>query len=748
MSEVHPSICRLCTAFCPLLVEVEEGRAIRVMGDPSNDLYHGYTCPKGRALAEQHAAPTRLLHSLKRGAAGRTAIGAETAMDEVAAQITEIVAKHGPRSVALYLGTGVLPYPVTMPAARSWLRGVGSPMFFTPGAIDQPGKSIAMALHGSWQAGEQTFEGSDTYMLIGMNPIISKCHGVLGQNPGRKIKTAVAAGMKLIVIDPRRTETAGRAMLHLQPRPGEDPTLLAAIVRTVIVEQLYDADFLSANAEGLEALAAAVADFTPDYAAGRSGVPAEDIASAARIFAQARRGCALVGTGPSFATRGTITEYLSMALNTLCGRWPRAGEVAPRPNVMLPAHEPRAQPIPPFPGWGYGERMRSRELGMSAAGMPTGALADEILFEGEGGVRALVCVGANPMMSWPDQRKTRAAMDRLELLVSIDHELSATAELADYVIAPMLSFEAPGMSQSVEGLKYYGYGLGTPRPWAQYAPRIAVPPPGSDLIEDWMFFQGLAKRMGIGMRLMTSFRAGSHAESASLFMDIDHAAPPTTEEVIEDMTRTSRVPLAEVKRNARGKLYDEVQQRILPREGGNTDRLQLGAPYVTDWLRRIRSEDFVSLRKDAEFPLLLVSRRANNFLNSIGRSSPVLARGKTYNPLHVHPADLAKFGIACGDSIEIRSSRDVVPAVAEADDTLRRGVVSMYQAFGGQPDEDHRYLELGTNTNRLIDGDSEVDEVTGIPRMGAIPVSIAPMRDRPFAGTAGRTTSLLAAEDA
>lgn len=730
MPEIRPNICRLCTAFCPLLVEVEDGKPVKVTGDPGNELYHGYTCPKGRALAEQHTAETRLLHSLKRSADGSfERIGAEQAMDEIAEKIGDLVERHGPRSVAMYFGTGTLPYPATMPAARSWLRGIGSPMFFTPGAIDQPGKSIAMALHGGWQAGEQIFEESDTYLLVGMNPVISKCHGLLGQNPGRKIKDANERGMKMIVIDPRLTETARRAALHLQLRPGEDPTLLAGIVRVVIEEELYDSDFLAENAEGLQELAAAVRDFTPDYVAARAGVPAEDVIRAARIFATARRGCALAGTGPSFATRGSITEYLCMALNTLCGRWARAGDRAPRPNVMLPAFTVRAQPIPPFPGWGYGEKMRVRGLGMSAAGMPTAALSDEILLEGEGQVKALICVGANPMMAWPDQRRTRAAMDKLELLVAIDNELSATAELADYVIAPMLSFEAPGMSHSVETLKYYGFGLGTPRPWAQYAPRIVDPPEGSEVIEDWLFFLGLAKRMNIDMKIMTSFRAGSHSESGPLFMEIDHDNPPTTEEILEDMTRTSRVPLEEVKRNSHGRLYDEIDERVLPREEGNTDRLQLGAPYILDWLGRIRAEDYAAMRQDEEYPFLLVSRRANNFLNSIGRSSEMLSRGQGYNPLHIHPDDLQELGLASGDSVLITSSHDSIPGIVEADETLRRGVVTMAQAFGGQPDEDHRFREIGSNTNRLMAADCDFDEVTGIPRMGALPVTISQLAD-------------------
>ncbi|MDG2002997.1 MAG: molybdopterin-dependent oxidoreductase [Novosphingobium sp.] len=726
MSSIHPNICRLCTAFCPLLVEVEDGTPIKVSGDPSNELFHGYTCPKGRALAEQHSSRGRLLHSLKRDADGtRNRIAPEQAMDEIAAQITAIVEQHGPRSVAMYFGTGTLPYPATMPAARSWLRGIGSPMFFTPGAIDQPGKSIAMALHGGWQAGEQTFEESDTFLLVGMNPVITKCHGLLGQNPGRKIKEANARGMQMIVIDPRRTETAERAALHLRPRPGEDPTLLAAIVRTIIEEQLYDTKFVAENAEGLDQLAEAVRSYSPDYAAQRSGVPAEDIVKAAHIFAEAERGCALAGTGPSFATRGTITEYLCMALNTLCGRWAKAGDQAPRPNVMLPAHNPRAQPIPPFPGWGYGEKMRGRDLAMSAAGMPTAGLTDEILYEGEGRVRVLINVGANPMMSFPDQKRTRAALDKLDLHIAIDNELSATSELADYIIAPMLSFETPGMSHTVEALKYFGFGLGTPRPWAQYAPRIAQPPEGSDVIEDWHFFLGLAQRMNIDMKIMTSFRSGSHTEGAPLFLEIDHADPPTTEDILADMCRSSRVPLDEVKSHPNGKLYDEIDLRVLPREDGNEDRLQLGADYIVEELAKIRAEDYEAERRDGEYPFLLTSRRVNNFLNSIGRTSDMLNRGKGYNPLYVHPDDLAELGVASGDSIALRSSRDTVPAVVEADATMKRGVVAMSQAFGGQPDEDHRYLELGTNTNRLMAADEDHDPITGIPRMGAIPVAIA-----------------------
>ena len=222
----HPSLCRICWAACPILVELDGGQAVKVAGDPGNDLYQGYTCAKGRALPEQHSAPSRLLHSVKRDRDGvHRTIASERAMDEVAERVTAIVAEHGPRAVALYVGTGTFPYPASIPIASAWLRGLGSPMFFSPVTIDQPGKAIAMALHGGWRAGEQAFEEADTWLMVGMNPLISKCNGIPSQNPGRKLKDAVDRGMRCIVIDPRRTETARRGSPASPgpPRRGPDP---------------------------------------------------------------------------------------------------------------------------------------------------------------------------------------------------------------------------------------------------------------------------------------------------------------------------------------------------------------------------------------------------------------------------------------------------------------------------------------------------------------------------------------------
>lgn len=727
MSSV-PSICRYCPAHCPILVTVEDGRAVRVVGDPEAPLFGGYTCPKGRALPEQHANPARLLHSLARGTDGALApIDVERAMDEIAEKVGRIVDRHGPRAVALYVGTNSLPYPASPLAAHAWLAGLGSKMFFTSNTIDQPGKQIALALHGLWQAGEQRFDTADTWLLVGVNPLISKSAGVPSQNPARQLTDAVERGLRLIVIDPRRTETAKRACIHLQPRPGHDPALLAAMLHVIVAERLYDADFVREEAQGLDTLAEAVHPFTPDRVAERAGVEAETLARAARTFAAGPRGCSVTGTGPSFATRGTLTEYLSLCLNTVCGRWTRAGEKAPRASVLLPAFTPRAQPYAPYRAWGYGEKLRVRGLGQAASGMPTAALADEILQGGEGQVKALFCLGGNPMMAWPDQRKTHAALQQLDLLVCLDPELSATARLADYVIAPKLTLETPGMTQPIEALRYFGVGIGYPAPFAQYTPAIVDPPADSQLIEDWQLFYGLARRMGIELSLVGFYGWGRHVESPPLVCALDMEHPPTTDALLEMLTQRAAVPLDEVKKHLHGHVFDEVVPVVEPREPGYDIRLELADRHMMAALGEVAAELHEALRVDPERPFLLVPRRANDFLNSSGRSIGKLTGKRPYNPAFVHSQDLARLGIPSGASVAIASRHDEILAVALADDTLRPGVVAMTHAFGGLPGEDDagdRHRVLGSNTGRLVRADDDFDPVSGIPRMGAIPISI------------------------
>ena len=371
-------------------------------------------------------------------------------------------------------------------------------MRFSPGTIDKPGKKIAQALHGSWMAPARGFDDPAVTLLIGINPLISFTGFPYG-NPGKWLSAQQKRGMKLIVIDPRRSDVARRADLHLQPRPGEDVAILAGLLRVILEEGLHDQDFVVENAVGLDALRRAIAPFTPAEVERRADIPGADLVLAARLFAAGPRGYVMAGTGPNMAGAGTLVEYLVLALQTVCGQWMRMGERVRHPGTLLPALAPKAQAAPPRPAYGLGNLLRVRGLGNTAAGLPTAALSDEILLAGDGQVRALLSCGGNPVGAWPDQGKTIEAMRALELLVQIDPWMSATARLAHYVIAPRIWLEVAGTTQGLDLLTRNGTGYGQVDAYGQYSPALVDPPPDSDLIEEWQFFYRLARSMGLAL---------------------------------------------------------------------------------------------------------------------------------------------------------------------------------------------------------------------------------------------------------
>jgi len=729
MTEIHSAICRVCPAYCQILAHVDNGKLTKVTGDKDDPYFKGYTCPKGRALPDQHNNPNRLLHCQKRNAVGELEqVQSEQAMDEIAEKIRSIVEQHGPRSVAIYAGTGQVSAPVSPSVAVSFLMAIGSPMHFTSSTIDQPGKHIAMAAHGLWSAGELNFNTADSWIIVGANPVISKASGAPGNNPAQRLKDAQERGLKLIVIDPRVTETAKRAHIHLQATPGEDPTVLAGLLNVIISEHRYDQAFIAEDVEGFAALKQRVAPFTPDYVASRAGIAAEQLVAAARAYANAvgksgRGGAVTMGTGPNMSLHGSLSEYLGYCLMSVCGYWLREGDKVTKPNVLTPAFVAKAQANPPYKGWDYPDKMRVRNLTKTASGMPTAALADEILLEGEGQVKVLISMAGNPMMAWPDQNKTYEAMQELDLLVVLDYHMTATAELADYVIPPRLSLETPATTQLCEGNKHYGYGLGFDEPYASYAPVVVEPPEDADVVEEWAFFYGLGQRMGLSLFVASQTGWDQFQESDPAFAMLDMQNKPTTDKLHEFLTGNARVPLDEVKKHRGGKIYD-VNETVQPKDPGFSGKLCVGNEMMMDELAAVYLEDYSSRQSTEQFPFRLVCRRLNSVINSAGREISG-SSVKKYNPAYMHSEDLLSLGLVDRDTVRLSSSHASIFGIVESDDSLLKGIVSMPHAFGANPGSDEPNVrEVGSNTGRLTPVDRDYDAVTGIPLMSNIPVTV------------------------
>lgn len=719
------SFCRFCHSCCPIVVETEGHRVLSVRGDVENEMYHGYTCVKGRSIPEQHASPDRLLHSQKREPDGTYhPISSEQAMDEIAERLQRIVERHGPHAVASYGGTYGSAHPATGPMNTAFMNGLGSSRRFSSMTIDQPGKAIAKGLLGIWLTPPQGFDDADCNLILGSNPLVSIAGGLPNANPRRWLHHAKKRGFKLIVADPRRTETASQADLHLRIRPGTDIALLAGLLNIILTERLHDGAFTDAETSGVAELAQAVAPFTPAMAAARTGVAADDIVRAAKMFAAGPRGVAAAGTGPNMSTaRGTLLEYLVLCLNTVCGRWLKAGEPVWNPGTLTPPMPAQAMAFPPVASYGFGMPLRVRGLADTLAGPSTAALPDEILLEGEHQVRALISCGGNPVAAWPDQLKVVEALDSLDLLVQVDPWMSATARRAHYVIAPRLPLEMPAMTSLFDMLVAYAPGWGWAQPHAHYTAAVVDPPPGSDVIAEWELFYGLARRLGLELHL----RAIDMNGPTGTAHPVDMTTKPTDDELFVLLAAEARVPLDVVKQHPHG-VSVPSDAVVAKKDEGWEHRLDVANEEMLRDLAVVagESDDDRATWAGPDYPFRLISRRSHTRYNSGGHTLPTLLDREPTNPAYMHPEDLERLGIAPGDRITIASRRAAIPAVAGSDPTVLPGLVSMTHAFGDAPERDAEVGGIGASTGRLCDVDDAYDPYSGQPVMSNIPVAVRP----------------------
>ncbi|CAB4970313.1 MAG: molybdopterin-dependent oxidoreductase [Actinobacteria bacterium] len=713
MIETRETFCRFCHAACPLHVDVEinstgaqtQEVVVAVRGIMEDPLFEGYTCIKGRQLADQHHAPDRLRNPLQRSDDGSfVEVTSKSALDDIAHRLQAIIAAHGPRAVATYTGTGAFQNSISMPVTQAFHSGIGSPSFYTSITIDQPAHLTSRLRMGAWEAGWQNFRDADVLLAIGYNPLVSSyapAGGLQGTNPFVRLRRAKERGMKLIVIDPRRSELASFADLWLPVKPGEDPTLLAGLINVILQESLHDKDFCDRWVDQLDDLRSAVTPFSPEMVATRCEVEAADVLTAARMFAAGPRGTAGTGTGPNMAAHSTLMEHLALTLNAICGRVNREGDVLESGNFLYPGDTRRAQVIAPSdPAPGTPHRVRGLK-GMPGE-MLTNALAEEILEPGEGKVRCLFVCGGNPVVAFPDQLKTIAAMKDLELLVVIDHRMTPTAELAHYVIPPRLELERADVPTVMDRRFASAYVSYTP----------AVLQADGDLLSEWEVFAGLAQRLGTPIPLPGGDLPLDGSADDDMVLDFSFAK--------------SRLPMSEI-RAKRSTIHEELAIKVVAADSDASARFVVAPPDVVEEIAVVLTEstgaEVIDGFDATKFPFRLISRRLKHVLNSLGREIPGLARVGTTNAAYMNPLDMRDLSLSDGELVRITSPSGEVVGVAEGSDTIKRGVISMSHSWGGSiTDEDVRLH--GTPTNRLCTVESGRDPINGMAIQSAIPIAV------------------------
>jgi anaerobic selenocysteine-containing dehydrogenase len=697
--EAH-SFCRICLGHCGTVLTLDEQeRVVGVRGDHEDSQTLGYACFKGLQSAEAHNSPDRLLHPLKRMADGSfQKIGLEQALDEIAARLDAIRQASGPEAIAGFKGNGAYFNAAVTFLVRDFLRSLGSPKAFSTNTIDQSAKSVAVGRMGHWPAGKDPLHKGDVYLLIASNPLVSVNLPFDTRNPMKRLKEAKARGMKFIVIDPRHTETAHFADVFLQPLPGEDAAIAAGLLHIVLKEGWHDAEFCAAHVGDLESLRRAVAPFTPELVAARAQVPAEKLIEVADVFArQCRRGVAATCTGTDMAPHSNLAEHLVEALNVVCGRYIRAGEPIENPGVLSARYPRRAQAVPARRPWEKGYKSRIEGFGLIDGELPTGILVDEILTPGEGQVKALLVVGGNPASSIPNQRRVVDALRSLDLLVTVEPFMSATAMLSHYILPPTMQYERADLPfLTFERILY------PQDAFTRYTPAHAKPPAGSEVTDDWYVLWALAKRLGVALQFQGK--------------PLDMEQRPTTDDLLAILARHAPVPFAEIQQQKRGGVFGEAYPALPPEEGWQ-GKFTVAPDDVVAELADLA----VEVPPPAAFTHRLATRRHRDVFNSAWRHLPAIRERLPYNRAFIHPDDLASHGIKSGERVEIISAVGSIVAESEADETVRPGVVSIAHGFGLLPDGD--YAQEGVSTNLLLSG-TDRQSINAMPQMSAIPISI------------------------
>ncbi|WP_328621880.1 molybdopterin-dependent oxidoreductase [Streptomyces sp. NBC_00354] len=747
-------ICPLCEATCGLTLTIEGTTVTGARGDREDVFSRGFICPKGAAFGALDADPDRLHTPLVRRDGRLQEATWEEAYDVIAAAIPALVQRYGAQSVGVVLGN---PNVHTMAGALYpplLLKALGTRNLFTASTLDQMPKHVSSGLlfGDPFAIPVPDLDRTDFLLLLGANPVESNGSLCTAPDfPGR-LKALRARGGTLVVVDPRRTRTAKLADRHLAPRPGSDALLLAALAHTLLAEKLAAPGTLEEWTDGLGELAEALGSFTPEAVAPACDLTAAEIRDLARDLAAAPTAAVYGRIGSCTVEYGTLASWLVDVLNILTGNLDRPGGVL----FPLAAAGPRPRPAGPGKGFTLG-RWHSRVSGHpeAKAELPIAALAEEIETPGEGRIRALVAIAANPVLSAPDGRRLDAALAGLDFMVSIDPYLNETSRHAHVVLPP------PPPSQSAHhDFAFNGFAI---RNQARYT-RPAVPLEAGRLDECEIHAR---------LVLAVSGMHGSAAPSAVDDMVIQGAlaketADPRSPLHGQDPARLAGLLTGESGPERRldlmlrlGPYGDQFGADSAPdagagagagaSEGLSLERL-LAHPHGIDLgplrprlpgVLRTRSGR-IELLPDpitAELPrlhaaladrpaaLVLVGRRHLRSNNSWLHNVPALTGGSNRCTLQVHPEDAGRLGLTTGGMARITADGGSLEVPVEVTDAVRTGVVSLPHGWGH--DRDGARLSVasaapGVNVNQLLDG-SRLDPLSGTAVLNGFPVELTPL---------------------
>ena len=482
--------CPVCEASCGLTIELDRNanRVLSVRGDGEDHRSGGYVCAKSQVVRHLHEDPSRLRRPVKRTPEGWQEISWEEAFALVGSRLAAIRAEHGKDAVAMYYGNPNGHNFATQIYTQMFIALLDTQRFFSAGSVDQQPKNLSCELlyGNAWAFPIPDLDRTDFFVCMGGNPLVSQ--GSLMSAPDIESRFAAlrARGGKLVVIDPRRTETAAVADQHMFIRPGTDAFLLFALVRLIFAQGLVDTGHLGSHIEGLDKLRELAAPFTPEAVAPVTGISADAIRALCAAFCGAEKPLIYGRIGLCTQAFGTLASWLVDVVNMLRGRLDaEGGMMFPRPATG------QGEATDEINVLGRGRwHSKVREFPEYMSMLPATLMAEELAWEGPGRARALITVAGNPVLSVPNGDRLREAIAGLDFVVAIDIYANETTSLADVILPSTVQLEHSNFD--------FLFQTTSVRNFARYSPQVLRPEAGA--LDQWQIMLGVVA----GLHGMTS----------------------------------------------------------------------------------------------------------------------------------------------------------------------------------------------------------------------------------------------------
>jgi len=717
MSRTHYRTCSLCEACCGLVIEADGARVVEIRGDDDDPLSRGHICPKALGLQDLYEDPDRLRTPLKRVDDDWDPIGWDEAFDLVAHRLKLVQKAYGRDAVAVYQGNPTAHSLGLLTFGQVFLRRLGTRNLYSATSADQlPHMLSSLLMFGNQlMLPIPDIDRTQLMIMLGANPLAS--NGSLMTAPGvrRRIRDLQARGGRLVVIDPRRTETAAVADQHLFIRPGADALLLLALIHTVFAEKRDDLGRLGMHVRGRDAIRSLVRAFPPERVANRVGIPAAEIRALALAMTDASCAVCYARIGACTQEFGGLTSWLVNVLNIVTGNFDRAGgAMFATPAVDVVEAAARAGHAGGFARW----RSRVRGLPEFGGELPVSVMAEEIETPGSSQIHALIVSAGNPVLTVPNGSRLERALRHLDFVVAIDFYLNETSRHADVILPPTSPLEHDHYDLA--------FGVLSVRNFAKYSPALFERAP--DQRHDWEIALELASRMETGDRFWGRgagrlLRVAGRRLNPRRIVDLGLRLGPYG-------SRLGRggLTLRTLEQRPHGVDLGPLRHRLPDCLDTIDSRIDLApTPYLDDVERlRARIEDNGPTAADEALDLQLIGRRHLRSNNSWLHNSERLVKGKPRCTLLIHPADAAARGVEGGDTVEVTSRVGTVRAPAEVSEEIMPGVVSMPHGWGHH----RRGIRLsvasahaGVSVNDVTD-DHLVDELSGTAVLNGVPVAV------------------------